>query len=89
MGLVCTARRHEGLLRVERSLIGGTTVDFPLLQFDLAGERCAQVRDLIPAGSLGPGAYRYEVRVLQSGSVLHRASTDFAVEGFTPRPEGS
>jgi hypothetical protein len=89
MGLVCGARKHKGMLRVERSLIGGTTVDFPLLKFDLAGERCAQIRDLIPAGSLGPGAYRYEVRVLQNGSVLHRASREFAVEVLTRRPEDS
>lgn len=79
MGLVCGRRRHKGLLRVERSLIGATTVEFPLVQFRLEGERCAQVRDLIPAGMLGPGGYRYELRILKDGKVLDEASRDFAV----------
>jgi len=89
LGLVCGARRHKGLLRVERSLTGGTTVGFPLVEFDLGGERCAQIRDLIPAGSLGPGAYRYDMRVLASGTVLHGASRDFTVEAMTPPPGDS
>jgi VWFA-related protein len=77
MGLVCRNRRHKGLLQVERVLIGDTAVEFPLLQFELANERCAQVRDLIPTGRLRPGPYRYVMRVLHEGSVLHEVSRDF------------
>jgi hypothetical protein len=77
MGLVCRSRKHEGLLRVERILTGDAAVEFPLLQFELGGERCAQVRDLISAGSLRPGPYRYVMRVLQDGSLLSEVSRDF------------
>jgi hypothetical protein len=81
MGLVCHGRRHKGLLRVERTLIGASAVEFPLLEFELGRERCAQVRDLIPAGSLGPGTYRYQMRVLQDGEMLHEAARGFVAAG--------
>jgi hypothetical protein len=77
MGLVCRSRRHKGLLRVERALIGDAAVEFPLLQFELEHERCAQIRDLIPADSLRPGAYRYVLRVTRDGVVLHEVFRDF------------
>jgi hypothetical protein len=84
MGLVCRNRRHKGVLRVERALIGDTAVEFPLLQFELASERCAQIRDLIPAGSLRPGPYRYVMRVLDDGAMLHEVSRDFIATAMEP-----
>jgi VWFA-related protein len=84
MGLVCRSRRHKGLLRVERALIGDTAVEFPLLEFELAGERCAQIRDLIPAGSLRPGPYRYVLRVTHDGAMLHETSRDFIATTLEP-----
>jgi VWFA-related protein len=77
MGLVCRSRRHKGPLQVERVLIGDTAVEFPLLQFELAHERCAQIRDLIPTGRLRPGPYRYVMRVLHEGTVMHEVARDF------------
>jgi len=77
LGLVCRNRRDQGLLRVERTLIGETAIEFPLIQFEFAGDRCAQVRDLIPAGSLRAGPYRYVMRVMQADSLLHEVSRDF------------
>ena len=79
LGLVCRDRRRRGVLRVERSLVGGSSVEFPGLQFDLDQERCAQVRDLIPAGVLSPGLYRYEIRALVEGEPGHAASREFLV----------
>jgi VWFA-related protein len=84
MGLVCRNRRHKGVLRVERALIGDTAVEFPLLQFELAGERCAQIRDLIPAGSLRPGPYRYVMRVLHDGTKLHEVAREFLAVALEP-----
>ena len=81
MGLVCRNRRDPGLLRVDRALIGETAVEFPLLEFELSGERCAQIRDLIPADSLRPGSYRYVMRVVHDGAVLQEAARDFVVAG--------
>jgi len=77
MGLVCRGKRRRGTLHVERTLVGSSAVDFPPLKFELEGERCAQVRDLIPAGSLGPGFYRYELRVIEDGAVLDEAVREF------------
>jgi VWFA-related protein len=79
MGLVCRNRHRQGPLRVERTLTGSSAVDFPRLEFELDRERCAQVRDLIPAGMLHPGSYRYEMRVMRDDAVLHEASRDFVV----------
>jgi VWFA-related protein len=84
MGLVCRDRRRRGPLRIERSLVGDAAVDFPQLQFELDRERCAQVRDLIPAGVLGPGGYRYEMRALLEDEVAHATAHEFYVA--TPGP---
>ena len=57
-------------------------VQFPELQFRLDSERCAQIRDVIPAGSLGPGFYRYVVRVKQDEELLQEVAREFhAVDG--------
>jgi len=77
MGLVCRGRRQRGKLQVVRSLVGNTTVEFPDLEFDLAKDRCAQVRDVIPAGTLGPGEYRYEISVLRDGNLAHESAREF------------
>lgn len=84
MGLVCRNRRHKDVLRVERALIGDTAVEFPPLQFELAGERCAQIRDLIPAGSLRPGPYRYVMRVLHDGTMLDEVAREFIAIALEP-----
>jgi hypothetical protein len=76
---VCRGSRENGEVRVERKLIGSSAVSVPVLDFDLGGDRCAQVRDVIPAGVLGPGSYSYEVQVLQRDSLLDRAQRSFRV----------
>ena len=81
VGLVCRGRRQRGRFDVERSLVGESVVEFPALSFDLEEDRCAQVRDVVPANTLGPGYYRYEVRVLRDGETLDERRHEFlAVE---------
>jgi hypothetical protein len=80
MGLVCRGRREQGRLVVERQLVGETRSVFPSLEFDLDDDRCAQIRDVIPANMLGPGTYRYEVRVHRGKDVLHASTREFHVE---------
>lgn len=77
LGLVCRDRRQQGKIQVVRRLVGNTAIDFPDLEFDLAQERCAQVRDMIPADTLGAGDYRYELRVMRDGSPAHEAAREF------------
>jgi VWFA-related protein len=77
VGLVCGGKGGKDLLVVERTLIGDSSVDFPPIELLPGEERCAQVRDVIPAETLGPGAYRYEMRVLRDGEVLSEGGRDF------------
>jgi VWFA-related protein len=77
MGLVCRGKRMRDPLRVERSLTGEATVPFPPLDIDLEDDRCAQVRDLIPTGSMGPGQYRYLLRAMRDGETLHECVREF------------
>jgi len=79
VGLVCHGRRQKGPLEVERKLTGRHEESFPPLVLDLADDRCAQVRDLLPADTLPPGYYRYEVRVVEEGATLDERSLEFFV----------
>ena len=79
MTLVCRDKRQNGPLVIERTLVGQTRVVFPDLEFDLEDDRCAQIRDVIPAKTLGPGAYRYELRILQEERTLDEAARKFHV----------
>jgi len=42
-------------------------------------DRCAQVRDLIPRNTLGPGSYRFVVDVSSGGTDLTRMERKFVV----------
>ncbi len=77
VGLVCRNKRMKGALDVERTLEGGSSIEFPPLEFELAEDRCAQIRDVIPARSLGPGTYRYTVRVLHDGELVDESVQPF------------
>lgn len=79
VGLVCGSRRNKGDLVVERKLVGASAIEFPPLALDLRDGRCAQTRDLVPAGTLAPGRYHYDVRLVQDGEPLFGSSRDFFV----------
>jgi hypothetical protein len=87
LGIVCRGTRAGGALRVERRLEGETFVDFPPIDIDLGKERCAQIRDLIPAGSMTSGMFHYRVKISRDGAELARSDRQFpAVE---PEATGS
>lgn len=88
VGLVCRSRGHKGALRVERKLIGETATDFPPMDLDFGEDRCAQVRDLVPAGTLSPGFFRYEIRVLKGEAEIARRERRFAAIDPGSTPEG-
>jgi VWFA-related protein len=79
VGLVCHGKRQKGPLHVERQLRGSHEQGFPPLQLELDEDRCAQVRDLLPSGTLPPGFYRYEVRVREEEEILDERSLEFLV----------
>jgi VWFA-related protein len=77
ISLICRDRRHEGSFIIERSLTGNTAQDFPPLTIELDENRCAQVRDLLPADSLQPGYYLYELRLLRDERILQEQAREF------------
>ena len=87
VGLVCRGRGRKKPLQVERTLIGKTSADFRPMELDLGSERCAQIRDLIPAGTMTPGDFVYEVRVLDGDEELAAARLEFTAVGAEATPD--
>jgi hypothetical protein len=77
--LVCRGADQKGSLRAERKLVGETTVNFEPQKLDLGGDLCAQIRDLVPAKTMGVGEFRYEVRVLKGDQEIARGERKFIV----------
>lgn len=65
VALVCRAGDGPRTLKVERTLRGETAVPFAAFDADLRDRRCAQIRDVIPADTLGSGGFVYAVRALE------------------------
>ena len=64
---------------MRRELVGEASTPLPQLTLDFGTDRCAQLRDVIPAGTLGEGRYRYRV--------LDEADDPLAeLEFFVPPP---
>jgi VWFA-related protein len=80
IGIVCRAKFRKGLLQVERKLSGdsGSFAPFGPMELDLGDDRCVQIRDFIPAGSMSTGLFRYEVRVLDNDQELAAAVRTFS-----------
>lgn len=84
--LACRGRRDETPPVVTRRLVGAGTVDFPDQALETGDDRCAQLRDVIPGGTLGPGGYRYEVRLLLGERVAAERIVDVVVAGSAGDP---
>ena len=65
VGILCRAKGNRGKFRVERKLVGeeNSFAPFGPMKLDLGDDRCVQIRDFIPAGSMSSGMFSYEVRV--------------------------
>ncbi len=82
VGIVCRGKKVKGRIRVDRRLEGETSVLFPEQEMDLGEERCAQIRDLIPAGSMSsdsnsPTSFKYVVTVSVQGSIVAQGERSF------------
>ncbi|HXV76925.1 MAG TPA: hypothetical protein VD788_11480, partial [Candidatus Polarisedimenticolaceae bacterium] len=80
VGLVCRGP-EKGRLLVHRSLSGMTEHPFPEMEVDLEVERCAQIRDLIPEGTMTPGRFAYRVRLLRDERTVAEGERSFDVVG--------
>ena len=78
VGLVCRGSSKKERLRIERLLIGETETRFPEMEIELGDERCAQVRDLIPASTMTPGRFVYRIRIVQGETEIASTERSFA-----------
>lgn len=83
VGIVCRSRRARQELWVERRLTGASSVEFPLQKWEWSSESlCVQLRDLIPAGVMDWGSFKFEAWVHaspdKSGTPLAVRSVEFA-----------
>jgi hypothetical protein len=61
--LICRTSRKQQAARVHSELKGDATITFPPTEIALKESACAQIRDVVPAGSLPEGSFTYTVRV--------------------------
>lgn len=85
VGLVCRAKGNRRELRVERELSGENAVQFPTLSFG-AEDRCVQLRDLVPGGTMSAGAFAYQVQVFEGDEVVASGSTRFGIPDDSATP---
>jgi hypothetical protein len=84
VGLVCRGPSKRKRLSVERILIGESETLFPEMEIDFGDERCAQIRDLIPASTMTPGNFTYRVRLLDGESEMAVAERTFSANDGSP-----
>jgi hypothetical protein len=82
VSLVCWPEEQRGSLHVERKLRGDaeTLLSFPTVDLETASDRCAQVRDTIPAKVMGSGVFHYQVVVQRDKEEPTRAERSFVVQ---------
>jgi VWFA-related protein len=88
VGIVCRAKGSKRKLRVERRLVGevGSFAPFGSLELDFGDDRCAQIRDLIPAGSMSSGMFSYEIHVFHKKEELASTVKEFAAASPDEHP---
>jgi hypothetical protein len=68
--MVCRAKDQKRPLQVTRTLIGDSETPVGTSVLEASGQRCAQIVDLIPEKTLGPGRYRFVITVTSDGQEL-------------------
>lgn len=83
VSVVCRAANWPDAVRVERKLEGSSSVEFETIVLQPGHDQCAQVRDLIPPGTLGSGHFQYVVRVMADIREITRGVREFAAVADT------
>jgi len=91
VGLVCRGKDGPAAVRAERRLVGEEVTDLAPIDLDLSREPCAQVRDVIPANTLGAGRFLYEILATAGGIEVARGERSFVLvkapaEPTAPQP---
>jgi hypothetical protein len=89
VGLVCRGKSKRGTLRVERRLAGADVAPFPPIEIEPGDERCAQIRDHIPADTMTPGGFIYDILVFDKDEQVASSTREFgAVDPGRAEREG-
>jgi hypothetical protein len=83
--LICWREKLRQPLRIERQLIGADTAQFAPMELRPDEQRCAQIRDVIRAGTMTSGEFTYDVRVFFEGVEVAHGERTFAA--FDPTAE--
>ena len=75
----CVEGPANAIFRAERSIAGETEVSFAPLSLTSDKGRCVQIRDMVAAGSLGPGRMTYTVRVFLDDQIVTSQQMSFDV----------
>jgi VWFA-related protein len=87
VSLVCRAKDQKKPIRVVRTLVGENETPVGTTDLAMAGdERCAQILDLIPPKTLGPGSYRFVIAASSGGLELARAERKLFIPDPAPAP---
>ena len=73
-------------LRAERSVVGETEVKFDSTTLKADEGRCAQIRDLVAAGTFGAGRFTYYVQILSGDTVVSSQELSFDVAAKAAPP---
>jgi len=77
LSIVCWSKSTKGVLEIQRSLVGESSVSFPPLQLQADDAQCAPLQDLVPANTMTEGSFKYEVRVMQKDVELATGNRAF------------
>jgi hypothetical protein len=77
VSVVCRGPRVAGQVTIDRLLEGSARVSFDPVVLSPGDDPCAQIRDIVPPGTLVEGAFVYEVRVTSTGTRVATERREF------------
>lgn len=80
VGIVCRRRPNKATLRLHRRLVGDLSAEFPPTDLEPSDESCVQFQDRIPEGAISPGAFVYEIRLLDGDEEIAMARRAFVAD---------
>ena len=70
ISVVCRGSGVAEPVSVQRNLEGASSIKFKTITLSPDQDQCAQVRDMIPPGTLGQGHFKYELKLVTSTGTL-------------------
>ncbi len=87
ISLICRGRRQRGKLRIERALSGDSAAPFSPIELEMRDDRCVQIRDVVRAGTMNSGMFRYGIKVMRKDVVLSSYEHEFPAVDPSEHPD--